>query len=123
MGSQEASGWLGIFAKYPDLTAACVGLVLSWFATQFIKGIIKDEVPLSRYRLYVRLVGFFTGWFFAYGAWRILDPTATKFENFYFSAGIGFASPGLYSIVIPYLRSKFPVFEKLSGRPDSETPK
>jgi hypothetical protein len=119
MGSAEASGWLGIFAKYPDFTAGIVGLLLSWFATQFIKSLIKDQVPEARYKLYVRMIGFFTGWFFAYGAWRIIDSTATRFEDFYFSAGIGFASPGLYSILIPYLRSKFPIFEKLSGRPDT----
>ena len=57
MGSGEVNSWLAIFAKYPDLTAAIVGLLLSWFATQFIKNLIKDEVPDKRYRLYVRLTG------------------------------------------------------------------
>lgn len=118
MGSGEVSGWLGIFAKYPDVTAAVVGLLISWFATQFLKTLIKDWVPDTRYRTYVRLIGFFTGWFFTYGAWRILDPTATTFASFYFSAGIGFASPALYSFVIPYLKVKFPFLEKLSGRPE-----
>lgn len=118
MGSEQVTSWLGVLSRYPDIAAAVIGLLLSWFATQFIKSLIKDTVTDGKYRAYTRLIGFFTGWFFAYGAWRILDPTATKFENFYFSAGIGFASPGLYSIVIPYLRSKFPIFEKLSGRPN-----
>ena len=64
MGSAEAGGWLGILAKYPDLAAALIGLILSWFATQFVKSLIKDEVPDIKYRLYVRLTGFFTGMFF-----------------------------------------------------------
>lgn len=122
MGSTEVGTWLDLFSKHTDLTAAGIGLVLSWFATQFLKGMIKDEVPVIQYRRIVRAVGFVTGWFFAFGAWVVVDPTATRFENFFFSIGVGFASPGLYSIVIPLLKAKFPILEKLSGRPD-EPPK
>lgn len=115
----QANSWMGFFVKYPDLSAALVGLLLSWFATQFIKGLLPDMVPDIHYRRLVQGIGFGTGAFFAYGAWHLFDAKASAFEDIYYSIGIGVASPGLYSLVVPYLSNKFPWVEKvLSGRPN-----
>jgi hypothetical protein len=120
--AQQVTGILGIFTAYPDLAAAAVGLSLSWCATQFVKKQLPDEWPTPKYRRAIQVVGFFCGWGFTLGAWMLFDPTASHFEKFYYPAGIGFASPALYALIVPYLSTKWPRIGKaLSGRPDDDT--
>jgi len=124
MGNEQVNGWLGTFTSHPDISAALVGLFLSWCATQFVKKQLPDGLSNEVFRRVTQIVGFVTGWFFAYGAWRLMDPTATRFEYLYYSAGIGFASPALYSLVVSYLANKYPWVEKvMSGRPTETPPK
>lgn len=114
---------LGIAKEYPDLAAAMVGLVLSWCATQFFKKMIPDNISDGAYRRAVQGIGFVTGWGFAHGAWILFDPTSSHFEKFYASAGVGFASPALYSLAVSYLAEKYQWAKGLSGRPSEEPPK
>lgn len=124
MGPERATGWLAIFINHPDFAAALVGIFLSWCATQFIKKQLPDSLSEPTFRRLTQCIGFVTGWFFAYGAWRLLDPTATRFENLYYAAGIGFASPAVYSLVVSYFANKYPWVEKvMSGRPGQTPPK
>lgn len=112
------NGILKAFSNYPDVAAALLGLALSWSATQTIKKMLPDTWSDAKYRHAVQIVGFVSGWAFTAGAWRLLDPSAGHFERFYYSAGMGFASPALYSAIIPYIATKFPrVGKALSGRP------
>lgn len=114
---------LSIATKYPDLCAAGVGLLMSWGATQFFKKLIPATVSDTNYRRVVQAIGFVSGWLFAHGAWIIFDPTSSHFEKLYMSAGVGFASPALYSVVISFLAGKYQWAKALSGRPSEDPPK
>lgn len=119
----DVNSVLGIAEKYPDLCAAGVGLLLSWGATQSIKRLLPSSMSDDNYRRAVQGIGFVTGWIFAHGAWIIFDPTSSHFEKLYMSAGVGFASPALYSAVISYLAGKYQWAKALSGRPSEDPPK
>jgi len=112
---EQVSGWLSFFTKYPDISAAMIGLLLSWFVTQFVKKQLPDSMPDPVFRRVTQIVAFVAGWACAYGAWRLLDPTATRLEYMYYSAGIGFASPSIYSIVTHYLADKYAWVAKMSS--------
>jgi hypothetical protein len=115
--------WLELAHRNPQIAAGVVGVFLSIAATQFLKAFVPPSVPNERYKAYVRLIGFFAGWFFGYGAWRIFDPTGTKFADMYWAAGIGFLSPLTYSIVIPLLVKRWPYMDAVfSGRPGTDGP-
>lgn len=121
---QWINGFIAIFTAHPDFAAGIVGLFLSWCATQFVKKLIPDAWPTAKYRRAVQLTGFVSGVIFAHGAWILLDPTSTHFEKIYMSAGIGFASPALYSLIVPYLAGKSwgaAIARALSGRPGDNT--
>lgn len=108
--------------SYPDIAAAVIGLILSWFATQFVKKLLPGALPDDTYRRVIQVAGFVSGWLFTIGAWRLLDPTSMHFERLYYAAGIGFASPALYSLIVPYVSSKWPAIGKaLSGRPSEDS--
>lgn len=114
---------LHMATEYPDVAAAVVGILLSMFATQFVKKLLPSTWPDSKYRVVVQLTGFFTGWFFTHGAWVLFDTGASHFEKFYASAGCGFASPAVYSFLSAWLGHKYPWFDRvLSGRPKAEVP-
>jgi len=117
---EHISGLLGLIAQYPDIAAAILGIFLSMCCTQFVKMFLPDSMPTPRYRLLVQLIGFVSGWVFTHGAWILFDPSSGHFERLYASAGCGFASPAIYSMLIPWLTSKWPaVGRALSGRPDA----
>lgn len=116
------NGILKAFSNYPDVAAAVVGVFISWCATQFVKKLLPDTWPEKKYRRAVQITGFVTGWGFAHGAWILFDPTSTHFERAYMSAACGFASPALYSLIVPYLATKWPRIGKaMSGRPGDDT--
>lgn len=118
MDSTDATGWFALLDRHPDLEAAVIGLLLSWFCTQFFKHMLPDSWSDAKYRRVTQVIGFVSGWIFTHGAWHLLDPTASRFEHIYYSAGIGFASPALYSLVVGWATNKWPGLEKrLSGRP------
>lgn len=109
---------IAFLSKNPDIMAAVFGLALSWCGTQWIKKLIPAEWSDGTYRRVIQVVGFVFGWIFTLGAWQLLDPTSTHLERLYYSAGIGFASPALYSLIVPWVSTKWPFIGKaLSGRP------
>lgn len=117
---------LGAFSKNPDVSAAILGIFLSWCATQFFKKLTPAEWSETKYRRAVQVTGFATGLAFTHGAWMLLDPTSTHFERAYMSAGCGFASPALYSLIIPFVTAKFgavgqAIGKALSGRPSENS--
>jgi hypothetical protein len=116
--STDATGWFALLDRHPDLEAAVIGLLLSWCATQFFKKMLPDTWSEALYRRVTQTIGFITGWVFTHGAWHLLDPTASRFEHIYYSAGIGFASPAMYSLVVGWATNKWPGLEsRMSGRP------
>lgn len=109
----------GTMRQNPTLTAGIVGIMLSLACTQLVKNILPDSLSDARYKAFVRLIGFFTGWAFGYGAWRLMVPTATAFADVYWASGVGFLSPVTYSMIVPWLCHKWPFLDQvLSGRPN-----
>lgn len=105
--------------QYPQLAAGLVGVLMSLAATQILKYLIPSKWSDADYKHCVRVLGVLTGWFFGYGAWRLLDPKVGELGDFYWAIGIGFLSPTVYSLIVPLLVAKWPVLDKLlSGRPN-----
>lgn len=109
---------MGLLNSYPALCAGVVGVLLSLCATQFFKTLLPPAWEDEKYKAHVRLIGFFSGWLFGYGAWKLLDPAVGAFGDMYYAAGIGLVSPTLYSILVPVAVKRYPFLEGvLSGRP------
>ena len=67
----------------------------------------------------VRLIGILSGWFFGYGAWKMLSPHTLSFSDFYLAVGVGFVSPVTYMVLFSWAAQKWTWLGKaISGRPD-----
>lgn len=112
---------LALANQYPEATGATLGIIFSIAATQYFKFLIPDTYSEVKYRAAVRSIGVVTGWVFGYLAWKVFDPHAPKVEDLFYSLGIGFASPLVYSIGIALLLKWKPELNKaISGRPDKD---
>lgn len=110
--------YLELAGQYPDLCAGIMGVLMSMFATQFVKKALPDSLSEETYRRIVHLTAFVTGWIFGHGAWTLFDPHSSHFEKLYASTGCGFASPAIYSFISAYMKNRYPWFDKVfSGRP------
>jgi hypothetical protein len=102
----------------PQLSAGVVGVLLSLAATQVLKYLVPDTWTDYEYKATVRAIGIITGWFFGFGMWKILDPTAKSIVDLFWAVGVGFLSPASYSLLVPWICNKWPFMAKyLSGRP------
>jgi hypothetical protein len=107
----------------PQLAAGIMGVMLSLAATQVLKYLVPASWTDTEYKSTVRVIGIVSGWFFGFGAWKLLDPTERTIGDFFWAAGVGFLSPAIYSLLTALIGIKWPAIEKyVSGRPDGSNP-
>mgnify|MGYP003423010176 CR=1 FL=1 len=89
----------------PHILAVVISLLATWGATELVKRVVRRYLQGDQHDLIPPLLGFIIGTIIGTYSW----PRDTEVEPIIFGVAIGLAAPLLYSLVIMFIRRRWPV--------------